>query len=87
MKKEEKERKRKIVLVSIIGLLGICLYLNKRVYKLETNNEILERKNAILKGSNKSLASENRRLRKENYDACYHLGKRSIAHPIIRIKK
>jgi hypothetical protein len=95
MKKLTKEEKKEKLdfLFNFIGCCGIVLTVTGCVISLlESNrelasrNEILEKKNANLRGRNKSLKDENRRLVRENYEACYHLGKKSITHPRTRIK-
>jgi len=91
--KEKKEKKKEFIIDLIAGVvittvisLGISsLFESNR--KLSAENKELERRVSNLQGRNKILKEENRKLRKENYEACYHLGKKSVTHPVIRIKK
>lgn len=90
--KEEKKEKQDL-LINILGCSSIILTITSCViYLLESNkelasrNERLEKKNSNLEGRIKSLKDENKRLVRENYEACYHLGKKSISHPKTRIR-
>lgn len=75
---------------AVFGVVGCIIgSLVKSNKELINENKELERKNANLKGRNRSLKDENKRLVRENYEACYHLGKKSVSHPrrVIKIKK
>ena len=89
--KEEKERRLILLNILSCGIIIVaagCIIDNllESNRELASRNKKLEIKNATLKGRNKSLKDENKRLVKENYEACYHLGKKSISHPRTRIR-
>lgn len=89
----EEEKRRRIknliisgLVISIGCIIGVLVNSNT---KLTNENKNLDRQNSKLRGRIKSLKDENKRLVKENYEACYHLGKKSVTHPrrVIKIKK
>lgn len=85
--KEQKNRIKNLLIGGVVLSVVGCIIggLIKSNIDLTNKNRELERKNSNLKGRNKSIKDENRRLVKENYEVCYHLGKKSMTHPKIRI--
>lgn len=85
---EEKEKRNRLFIDLVILTVAGCIIgaLVKSNQELANENKELERKNNNLKGRNRSLKDENRRLVRENYEACYHLGKKSVSRPRVRIR-
>lgn len=90
--KEEEKKEKQGLLINILGcgiiltITGCVISLLESNRELASRNERLEKKNSNLRGRIKSLKDENKRLARENYEACYHLGKKSITHPRTRIR-